>query len=411
MITYKRNILNNGLSVILNRDEYSTLVAVNLTYKVGSKNEQSDKTGFAHLFEHLMFSGTTQVPDFDVPVQLAGGENNAFTNVDTTSFYQILPLDNLELALFLESDRMKNLVVGEQSLAVQKRVVIEEFKESCHNTPYGDMWHHMTAMSYRDHPYRWPTIGIDYSHIENAGLDDVLSFYQKFYCPSNAVLSISGNIDIDETDKLVEKYFGQLPSGEIVSAPSIVEKPQLEFRHKDIHADIPAKAVYLGFRMDSRLSHNYYICDLISDILANGKSSRLVKKYQEDEEVFSEIDAYISGTTDPGLFIIEGRYMPNVDFDYGLDRIWEELRSLQEQLVTDTELEKVKNKLETGLNFSEVNVLNKAISLAYFECLGDISLINSEINQYQSISTKSIRDLSQSLFTKENCSLLRYFPN
>lgn len=409
MIAFERIVLGNGLTVIIHEDFSTPMVAVNVVYNVGSKHEDPNHTGFAHLFEHLMFGGSKHIPDFDTPIQDAGGENNAFTNTDLTNFYEVLPAQNVETALWLESDRMLQLRFSKKSLNTQKKVVIEEFKETCLNEPYGDMWHHLSALCYTRHPYQWPTIGKHLDHIADATIDQVVVFFEQYYKPENAVVVLAGNITISKGFELVQKWFGDIPKGNFKKNALEVEPVQSTPRQKILTQNVPHEAIYQGYHMGTRLSDSYYACDLLSDVLANGRSSRFYQKLYKEQQLFSTIDAFISGTTDPGLFIIEGKTMPSISIDQAKDAIRTELNILQNDKIPDRELTKLKNAVESSLTFSEVSALNKAISLAYFEVLGDANLINEEAKRYQEITADDLRDTAQNVFKPENCSEVIYF--
>ena len=408
MIAFERIVLENGLTVIIHEDFSTPMVAVNVVYNVGSKHENPNHTGFAHLFEHLMFGGSKHIPDFDTPIQDAGGENNAFTNTDLTNFYEVLPAQNVETALWLESDRMLQLRFSKKSLNTQKKVVIEEFKETCLNEPYGDMWHHLSALCYTHHPYQWPTIGKHLDHIADATIDQVAVFFEQYYKPENAVVVLAGNITISKGFELVQKWFGDIPKGNFKKNAIEVEPVQSTPRQKVLTQNVPHEAIYQGYHMGTRLSDSYYACDLLSDVLANGRSSRFYQKLYKEQQLFSTIDAFISGTTDPGLFIIEGKTMPSISIDQAKDAIRTELNILQNDKIPDRELTKLKNAVESSLTFSEVSALNKAISLAYFEVLGDANLINEEAKRYQEITADDLRDTAQNVFKPENCSEVIY---
>ena len=408
MIEFVKYTLENGLRVIIHEDTSTPMVAVNLVYDVGSKHEEPTKTGFAHLFEHLMFGGSINIPDFDEPIQTAGGENNAFTNADLTNFYEILPAENVETALWLESDRMLQLKFSKKSLQTQKKVVIEEFKETCLNEPYGDMWHHLSRLAYKVHPYQWPTIGKEMSHISEADLDQVKAFFYDYYRPDNAILVLAGNISVEKGKELAKKWFGEIPAGHYHKQAILHEPVQEEFRQIILEQDVPHDAIYQAYHMAERLSDEYYACDLLSDVLSNGRSSRFYQRLYKEQQLFSTIDAFISGTTDPGLFIIEGKTMPGVTIDQAKDAIATELEILKTDLISDSELTKLKNSVESSLVFSEVSVLNKAISLAYFEVLGDAAWINDEAERYQKVTAEDIRNVARKIFRKENCNELIY---
>ncbi|MBT8231482.1 MAG: insulinase family protein [Saprospiraceae bacterium] len=408
MIHFTKYKLKNGLTVILHNDQSTPLVAVNVLYKVGSKNESPDKTGFAHLFEHLMFGGSQNVPDFDTPIQVAGGDNNAFTNSDLTNFYDIMPAENLETALWLESDRMKSLIFSQESLDIQKKVVIEEFKETSINKPYGDLWHELSALVYTQHPYRWPTIGLVPQHIEDANLDDVKLFFKNHYKPSNAILVVAGKIDEGNIKSKIEQWFGSI-EGDSNLPPAIPEEPaQIEYRQKTIYRPVPSNAIYLAFRMSERLHSDFAVCDVISEVLCGGRSSRFYQNLIKNANYFSNVDAYISGSMDPGLFIIEGKLLDDADIDQARELIWKELEDLTNSLVEKEELQKVKNGLLSSIAFSEVSIINKAINLAYFEMLKDADMINNQEEEYINIVPEDLQRVSKELFKKTNCCEILY---
>jgi len=380
MVKLEKHILPNGLRVILHEDTTTPMVAVNVVYDVGSRDESPDRTGFAHLFEHLMFGGSANVPDFDIPIQMAGGENNAFTNSDMTSFYNVVPAANVETPLWLESDRMQSLTISEEALSVQQKVVVEEFKETCLNEPYGDLMHHITSLAYTVHPYRWPTIGLVPEHISEATLADVQAFYDKHYHPANAVLVIAGNIPADRSLALAQKWFGPLP------------------------------AIYRAYGMVPRLHDDYYAYDLLSDVLGNGRSSRLYQRLHKEQNLFSVIDSYISGSFDAGLFMLEGQPLPHVSADQARAAILAELHDMQTTPILESELQKLKNKVEASLEYAEVSILHKAQSMAYFELLGDANLINQESSSYQAVTSEDILRVANELFEEDNCSEVVYEP-
>jgi zinc protease len=411
MITFERFELANGLKVIIHEDLSTPMIAVNIVYNVGSRDEDPEKTGFAHLFEHLMFGGSTHIPDFDKPIQEAGGENNAFTNADLTNFYELVPAQNVETALWLESDRMMQLRFSKKSLNTQKKVVIEEFKETCLNEPYGDMWHHLSSLAYQTHPYQWPTIGKEMKHISDATIEQVEDFFYQYYRPDNAVLVMAGRITPQHGYELAQKWFGDIPKGNYQKKPLPAELTQEHFRQLILKQDVPHDAIYRGYHVAGRLSKEYFVCDMISDILSNGRSSRFYQRLYKEQQLFSTIDAFISGTADPGLFIIEGKTMPGINMNDAKLAIDRELDFLKNELIPERELTKLKNGLESSLEFSEVSVLNKAISLAYFETLGDAAIINQEAERYHSITAEDIRTTAQNIFRHENCSELIYLKN
>lgn len=408
MIQFEKFELSNGLKVVVHEDDSTPMAAVNVLYNVGARDESPDKTGFAHLFEHLMFGGSANVPDFDTPIQMAGGENNAFTNNDITNFYDILPAENLETAFWLESDRMMSLNFDEQVLEVQRKVVVEEFKETCLNEPYGDVWHHIADMAYKVHPYRWPTIGKLPKHVEDATLQDVKAFFYKYYRPNNAILVVAGKVQTTEVRRMAEKWFGDIPPGPKHLRQLPQEPPQKRLEKRINEGNVPVDALYLAFHMPSRYQREYYVVDLISDVLGNGSSSRLYRRLLKERELFSAIDCYVSGSIDPGLLIIEGKTADGVSLEQGAEAIWQELEALKAAPVPERELQKLKNKVESTLQFSELNILNKAINLAFFELLGDAGIINQEARLYQEVSTQELHKAAQAILTEENCSELFY---
>lgn len=381
---------------------------MNTLYDIGSKDESPDRTGFAHLFEHLMFGGSAHIPDFDRPLQNAGGDSNAFTNNDITNYYNVLPPDNLELAFWLESDRMGFLQISKEKLETERQIVLEEFSETCLNQPYGDVWHHFYGLAFQTHPYHWPTIGLTPQHIEEATLEDVKTFYHKYYCPSNAILVVAGQVSSQHVFELADKWFGDLPSG----SPNHRLLPQEvsgdSIRRETIHADVPADALYMGFYMPGREEFDFYVCDLLSDILGNGTSSRLYSRLYKQQQLFTGIDAYIMGSVDPGLLIIEGQLAEGVSIDAAEKALWAELRHLRDQTIDEDELRKLKNMMETNLVFSEISVLSKAINLAFFELLGSPQLINEEAELYRRISADDLKRVATALFREENAVVLHY---
>lgn len=408
MITYHRFVLDNGLRVLVHEDPSTPMAAVNVLYNVGSRDEQPHKTGFAHLFEHLMFGGSANIPDFDDPLQLAGGDNNAFTNNDFTNFYEVLPAQNLEVAFWLESDRMLSLNFDPQVLEVQRKVVVEEFKETCLNQPYGDMWHHLSEMAYETHPYRWPVIGLVPEHVESATMDDVQDFYFHHYRPNNAVLAVCGNVKLSQVKKLAKKWFADIPAGDIPARDISREAPQLHMKEKIQETNVPLDALYLAFHCCDRVHPDFYITDLLSDVLSNGPSSRLYRRLLKEKQLFSQIDAYITGTLDPGLFIIEGRPSDGVSLEDAEAAILEELQLLLDEHLDEDELQKCKNRAESALVFSELSALGKAMNLAFFELLGDADLINREPELYAQITAEDMHRVARQLFRKENCTKLYY---
>lgn len=408
MIPYKKRTLKNGLTVVVNRDRSSKLSAVNLLYKVGARNEDPDRTGFAHLFEHLMFRGTRDVPSFDLPVQMASGEDNAFTNNDYTNFYLTLPVDNIETALWLESDRMTGLWITPEKLETEKRVVVEEFRQRYLNQPYGDQTMLLRELAYRIHPYRWATIGRSTDHIEGATLEEVERFYRTLYRPSNVVLAISADREEEAMLDLAEKWFGELEDSPFTPAPIPQEPAQEEARMKVVERDVPATTISIAYHMGDRLSRDFSTGDLISDLLSGGDSSRLYQHLVKDKRLFASVNAYISGDVDPGLFILTGQLLPSTTEEEAIEAFNLETEALKREAASAYELEKVKNKFEANTLFGELNVMNKAMNLCYYDFLGDLELINREIEDYRSIDTERIFEFAERIFRAENSSTLIY---
>jgi zinc protease len=408
MIEFERFTLANGLRVLVHRDISTPMVAVNILYDVGARDEQADKTGFAHLFEHLMFGGSKHIPDFDKPLQMAGGQSNAFTSNDITNYYDTLPVQNIETAFWLESDRMNELAFTDKSLEVQRSVVIEEFKQRYLNQPYGDIWLLLRPLAYKAHPYQWATIGKEISHIEKATMEDVKSFFYKHYSPQNAVMCVAGNVELDEIKRLSEKWFGGIEARRKY-VRSLPEEPlQNEFRKLEVERDVPNDQLILAFKMEKRMHPEYYVADLISDILSRGQSSRLYKKLVMENPLFVDINAYVTGSIDEGLFIVSGKPAEGVSLEEAYSYVRQELNLLASDEIGEKELDKVKNKIESTQTFGEMSVLNKAMSLCFFELLGDANFINQEVENYRSISNEDIQKLARKLFREENCSALFY---
>ena len=408
MINFDKFELDNGLKVIVHKDVTTPIVAINIIYNVGSRDETIRRTGFAHLFEHLMFGGSINIPKFDTPLELAGGENNAFTNADFTNYYLTIPKNNIETAFWLESDRMLNLSFSQKSLDVQRQVVIEEFKQNYLNQPYGDVYLLLKPLAYKKHPYRWNTIGKSITHIENATMDYVKSFYKKYYNPNNAILTVAGDVDTSEIKKLAKKWFEPIPKGKKITRSYPIEPEQTKHRNKIVVRDVSQNAIYMAFHMPKRTDIGFYHCDLISDILSNGNSSRLFQKLVKEQGIFSEINAYVSGDIDAGLFIISGKIIDSVKINDALAAINHELKLISTELVDIFDFDKVKNKIEVNLVFSRLSVLNKAMSLSYFELLGDAGMWDNELAIYNSITREDIKNTAKQLFKKNNCSTLIY---
>jgi zinc protease len=409
MIKFDEFKLKNGLKVIVHEDATTTMAAVNILYKVGSRDEDVKQTGFAHLFEHFMFEGSVNIPEFDTPLQNAGGENNAFTSSDITNYYDILPANNLETAFWLESDRMLSLAFSEESLATQKNVVMEEFKEHYINQPYGDVWHKMCALAYKVHPYQWPVIGLTLEHIEKVKLQMAKDFFFKYYRPNNAVLVVAGNVKLDEVKKLTEKWFGEIPAGEEIIRNLPKEPAQNEERVLEIKADVPVNALYKAYKMCARNHPDFYASDLLRDVLSTGDSSRLYQQLVKEKKIFSVVSAYSTETIDDGLLMIEGKLSENVSMEAAEKALDEVLNEMIQQKVSDDELAKVKNKIEAYTVFSEVNILNRAMSLAYYEMLGDANDVNKQIEKFAAVTAADLQNAAAKIFRKENSNTIRYF--
>ena len=408
MINYKEHTLSNGLTVLANEDECSAMAAVNLLYRVGSRDESAERTGFAHLFEHLMFRGTKSIPDFDGPVQEVCGENNAFTTADYTNFYITTPKDNFETALWLEADRMTGLDITPEKLAIEKSVVIEEFNQRFLNRPYGEQWHTLRSMVYTHHPYRWPVIGLTPDHIRDASLEDVKAFYSRFYNPSNAILSVSAALPAERIFEAAEHYFGELPP---IATPERTEYPAepriTSPRRHTIEANVPADQITIAFVMDSRGERGYYLCDLLTDLLAGGESARIYQHLVRQKQIFSAANAYITGESERGMLILTGQLTEDTTIEEAEEALYGELEMLVREPVGDYELRKVQNKFEANITFGELNVMNKAMNLGYYRMLGDMSLLNGEIDIYRSITAEEIADyITKNLSRNQSATLI-----
>lgn len=408
MLKINKHILNNGLRLVHLQDDSTQMVALNILYNVGARDENPAHTGFAHLFEHLMFGGSVNIPDYDGPLQLSGGENNAWTNNDITNYYLTVPRQNVETGFWLESDRMLSLDFSERSLEVQKGVVMEEFKQRCLNQPYGDVAHLLRPLAYKVHPYQWPTIGKELSHIANATLDEVKDFFFRFYAPNNAVLAVTGNIAFDEAVRLAEKWFGPIPRREVPVRSLPQEPPQMEERRLMVERNVPLDALFMAYHICDRQSPDYYAFDILSDILSNGRSSRLNRHLVQERQVFSSIDAYISGSVDAGLFHISGKPAAGVSLERAEAAVRGELQELQQTLIAQQELEKVKNKFESTQIFGNMNYLNVATNLAWFELNGRAEDMECEVERYRAVTADQLREVAQTAFNKENGVVLYY---
>jgi zinc protease len=408
MIHFEKFKLNNNLTVIVHEDKSTPLACLNILYDVGARDEDESKTGFAHLFEHLMFGGSINIPNYDEPLQMVGGENNAFTTNDITNYYCTVPAENIETAFWLESDRMLSLAFTDKSLEVQRNVVIEEFKQRYLNQPYGDVWLLLRPLAYKHHPYKWATIGKEISHIENATMDDVRSFFKTHYNPSSAIMVVAGNVELDNVKSLAQKWFEPIDAGKKIERNLPKEPKQTEARSLTVERDVPADSIYKVFHMCSRRDKNYHTIDLISDILSRGNSSRLYNSLVKDKQLFSEISAYVMGDFDEGLFVISGKTCDGIKMEDAEKGIWEEIEKMKTILVDEKELQKCKNKTESSITFSETDVLNKATNLAISELMGDAELINKEIENYQNVTVAGIQQQAKEILQESNCSTLYY---
>lgn len=407
MIKFEKFTLGNGLRVIVHEDFSTPLVAMNILYQVGARDEHPEKTGFAHLFEHLMFGGSVNIPNYDEPLQIAGGENNAFTNNDITNYYLTIPGQNLETGFWLESDRMLSLAFSEKSLEVQRSVVVEEFRQRYLNQPYGDVWLNLRPLAYKVHPYQWATIGKEVSHIENATLEDVKAFFSNWYAPNNAILTLAGNCTTEKARELCEKWFSPIPAAKVPERRLPAEPKQTENRILELQREVPASALYMAWHCCARGDAEFYATDLLSDILSRGKSSRLYLKLVKEKKLFTDIHAYMLGDLDKSLMVVDGKLAEGVNMNDAETAIKTELDRIQNDL-DEKELEKVRNKLEASLEFGEVSIAHRALNLAYFEMLGDAELANRQVELYRAVRANDIRNTARSVFRDENCSVLRY---
>ncbi|MFN4248837.1 MAG: M16 family metallopeptidase [Flavipsychrobacter sp.] len=408
MLDFERFTLDNGLRVIVHKDTTTPMVAVNVLYDVGARDENPERTGFAHLFEHLMFGGSENIPSYDEPLQMAGGENNAYTTNDITNYYIQLPLQNIETAFWLESDRMNALAFSEKSLDVQRKVVSEEFKEHYINKPYGDAWENLRKLAYKQHPYQWMTIGKELKHIEDAHLDDVKSFFYKHYRPVNAILSVAGNVTTEQVRQLAEKWFGSIPAGDKYNRNLPQEPQQTEARVATVEANVPLNALYKAWHIGGRMSPSYYTADLITEIMGNGVASRLHLRLVKELQLFSNISCYHTGSTDPGLLVIEGKIVEGKSIEDANAAVEAEIEKLVSGGVTEDELQKAKNKIEAMITFEDMTILSRANNLAFYELLGDADLINKEWNNYNAVTTAMLQQTAQEVFRKENSNTLFY---
>lgn len=408
MISFTKYTLKNNLTLIVHQDQSTPMACVNILYDVGARDEDENKTGFAHLFEHLMFGGSKNIPSYDEPLQLVGGENNAFTTNDITNYYCTVPAENLETAFWLESDRMLSLAFSDKSLEVQRNVVIEEFKQRYLNQPYGDVWLLLRPLAYKVHPYQWSTIGKEISHIEKASMEDVKDFFYKHYNPSNAILVVAGNVSPEKVLELANKWFGDIPSGTKPLRNLPVEPQQTEPRFLQVERDVPVDMIYKTYHMCSRREQEYYACDLISDILSRGNSARMYIRLVKEKKLFSDVSAYVLGDFDKGLFVISGKLTEGTSPENADRAIVEELNKLKKEWVSEKEITKCRNKIESVITFSETDILTKATNLAISELLNDADLINREIENYSKVTKEEIMEQSKKIFKENNCSTLYY---
>ena len=408
MIHFEKFKLKNNLTVIVHQDKSTPLACLNIIFDVGARDEDESRTGFAHLFEHLMFGGSVNIPNYDEPLQMVGGENNAFTTNDITNYYCTVPSENLETAFWLESDRMLSLAFDKKSLDVQRNVVIEEFKQRYLNQPYGDVWLLLRPLIYNVHPYKWATIGKEIKHIEEATMEDVKAFFKAHYNPSNAVLVVAGDVELDNVKALCEKWFAPIEPGIKLKRNLPVEPEQTEYRSLTVERDVPINSIYRAYRMCSRVDEEYHTIDMLSDILSRGNSSRLYKSLIKDKQLFSDINAYVMGDFDKGLFVISGKVNDGITIEQAEAGIDAEILKIQTELVSDEELQKCKNKIESTVTYSEADVLNKATNLAISQLLGDANLINLEIENYEKVRAEQIKEQENIILRKTNCSTLFY---
>ncbi|MFI5123778.1 MAG: M16 family metallopeptidase [Chitinophagales bacterium] len=410
-IQFKKFTLNNGLRFVVHEDHSTPMAVLNVLYDVGARDENPAQTGFAHLFEHLMFGGSVNIKDFESPLQMAGGENNAFTTNDLTNYYIQLPAENIETAFWLESDRMLSLAFSEKSLDVQRKVVSEEFKEHYINRPYGDVWFKLRELAYKVHPYRWMTIGKELSHIENAGLGDVKNFFRRHYNPANAILVLAGNVKTEQALALAEKWFGSIPAGEKYIRQLPAEPAQQSARTMEVKADVPLDALYKAYHVGSRTDKGYYAMDLITELLGGGGSSRLFQILVKEKKLFSNIECYHLGSSDPGLLVIEGKLIKGVPMETANKGVEEELRKLTAGKIEEKELTKVKNKTESAILFEDMSLMNRASNLAMYELMGDAEYMNTELQKYKDVTQEEILDTGTRIFDEKNSNTLFYHSN
>ncbi|HQG63945.1 MAG TPA: pitrilysin family protein [Bacteroidales bacterium] len=408
MIEFTKFRLDNGLRVLVHEDRSTPLVAMNILYDVGSRDEDPQSTGLAHLFEHLMFSGTPRIPEYDKHLELAGGENNAFTNSDITNYYISIPAQNIETGFWLESDRMQSIDFSERNLEVQKKVVTEEYNQRYLNQPYGDAMLLLRPLAYTMHPYKWPVIGSDIAHIEKTTINEIKRFFFSYYAPNNAILSVTGNISTDKVFKLAEKWFGSVKKRQLKQRDLPVEPLQIHKRILQVEREVPSSAIYMAWHMCRRNDPDFMTLDLITDLLSEGESGRLYTKLIKKEKLFSEISAYLTSDIDPGLIILHGKLMNGIEPEHAGERINEVINELTNKYAPASEIEKVKNKFEASAAIGNLNILNKAFNLAYFELLGNPGLVNKQVELYRKTNRDSVIEISQKYFRESNCSTIYY---
>ncbi|SKC76219.1 M16 family metallopeptidase [Ohtaekwangia koreensis] len=408
MINFQEFTLENGLRVIVHEDPTVQIAVMNILYDVGSRDEHPDKTGFAHLFEHLMFGGSVNIPSYDEPLQRVGGENNAFTNTDITNYYLTLPAANLETGFWLESDRMLSLSFDPKVLEVQRKVVIEEFKQRYLNQPYGDVWLRLRPLAYQQHSYQWATIGKEISHIENATMEDVKNFFFSHYVPNNAILVVAGHVTLQQVKELSEKWFGPIPAGKLKTRNLLPEPPQNAKRTLEVEAKVPANAFYKAWHMPGRFHKDYYAIDLLSDILSRGQSSRLYQQLVKEKEIFTSISSFVMGTVDPGLLVISGRLKEGISLEHAEQEVDTILQQVVSNGVAEAELEKVKNQAESTLEFGEMEVMNRAMNLAFSKLSGDANLVNEEGNQINAVTVADVKRVANDILKEANANVMYY---
>ena len=409
MIQFEKFQLDNGLKVLVHQDTSTPMAVVNVLYNVGAKDEDPAKTGFAHLFEHLMFGGSVNIPVYDEPLQRAGGENNAYTTNDLTNYYCQIPAENIETAFWLESDRMLSLAFSKKSLEVQRKVVCEEFKEHYINKPYGDAWHKMRSLAYTQHPYRWMTIGASLQHVEDATIEDVKDFFFQFYRPNNAILVVTGNVQTEQVKQLAQKWFGPIEAGKPYVRNLPKEPVQEKSRSMDVRADVPLDMLMMTWHMGGRFDEGYHATDLITEVLGGGTSARLYEQLIKVKQIFSSIDCYHFGTVDPGLLVIEGKLVKGISMAVAEKAVLEEIEKIKNEILDAKELQKVINKTESVICFEDMSIMNRAHSLAYYELLGDADLMNKELSMYQKVTPSMIQHTAQQIFQESNRNTLYYY--